>query len=90
MIIYRRHNFYLIDDITRLIKIRNSELLEVLNGLSLYTITAGEFVEQVSQSQIVSVPNRIRDLPPDFKIHLVPDCVGIQSLLDLSVYNMDD
>jgi len=73
-----------------LIKLRHSELLEILNGLSLFTITVKEFIEQVSQSDIVNVPKYLRDHPQDSKVDLVPDCVGIQTLLDLSVYNMDD
>jgi len=79
-----------LDDINRLIKLRHSELLEILNGLSLFTTTVKEFIEQVSQSEIVSVPKHICDRPQDGKIDLVPDCVGIQTLLDLSVHNMDD
>ena len=74
----------------RLIKLKHSELLEVLNGLSLFTTTVKEFIEQVSQSEIVKVPKYIRDLPQDYRVDLVPDCIGIQTLLDLSVYNMDD
>lgn len=87
---FRRHNFYLLDDLTSNGLLSKDEILESLNGLQLYKLTVGDFVEQVSNSEILHVPIPLRCLPPSESIELVPQCSGIQNLLNFITENMDD
>jgi len=84
---YRRHNFYLWNEISQLISLTISDLL--LKGIFVLPIAATQFMEQSSQNQFITSPNLFYDHAQD-KVYLVPDCVGIRNLLGLSVYNMDD
>lgn len=70
--------------------LKHSDVIVAINGLSLFTTTVSSFIEQVSQSEIVAVPEMLYHLDRDQKIVLVPDCIGIQTLLNLSIQNMDD
>ena len=90
MFIYcRKHNFYLLDDITSM-GFSITEILASLNGLKIYKLTVADFVDQVSQSEISLVPIPFHCLPPSDLVELVPQCSGIQSLLNFITENMDD
>ena len=66
------------------------EIFESLNGLKLYNITVADFVEQVSQSEFSLVPISFHCLPPSDLVELVPQCSGVQSILNFISENMDD
>lgn len=66
------------------------EIFESLNGLELYNITVADFVEQVSCSEISLVPISFHCLPQSDLVKLVPQCSGIQNLLNFITENMDD
>ena len=88
-ILYRRHNFYLLEDITS-IGFSIDEILGSLNGLGLHTLTVADFIEQVSHSEISVIPIAFQCLPPSNIVELVPQCSGIQNLLNFISENMDD
>jgi len=85
----RKHNFYLLEDITS-IGFSIPEILDSLNGLKTYKLTVADFVDQVSHSEIVPVPIPFHCLPPSDMVELVPQCSGIQNLLNFIIENMDD
>lgn len=85
----RRHNFYLLEDITS-IGFSTDEVLNSLNGLKPHTVTVADFVEQISHSEISVVPIAFQCLPPSNKVQLIPQCSGIQNLLNFITENMDD
>lgn len=85
----RRHNFYLLEDIISN-GFSSDQITESLNGLELYKLTIADFVEQISLSEISFVPIQLRCLPPSDLVELVPQCSGIQNLLNYITENMDD
>ena len=88
----RRHNFHLLSDVLKELKISESELRKKCHGIRAVELTVADIKFRLKNSFIYgnSLPHGLRSLPSDTKVKLIPLCAKLRSLFNIEVVNLDD
>ena len=88
----RRHNFYLLSDVLKALKITESELRKRCHGIRAVELTVDQVISRLRNKFVFgdSLPHGLRNLPSETKVKLVPLCARLRNLFDIEVANMDD
>lgn len=92
-LVFRRHNFYLMEDLLQILEIKESEFIEKCIDVNILELTVGEFLHRMKAPHFnlqVSVPERIKNLPRKRAIKFVPLCRMLSEMLDIVTENLDN